>query len=120
MKSTSRLAFAAAVLAVAGDAMMSKAYSGVGCEIRTSRHNEGTRLEAVISATGPVAGSYVLTVSHSGSSTPKLESGDFEITGQGRSEVKKAGIDLPPGESYSASLDVKWPGGSSLCSASGS
>jgi hypothetical protein len=106
-------------IALWGDAMMSKAYSNVSCQIRANRTDAGTRLEAVINASGPVSGTYVFTVK-SGSSVPKSQRGDFEITSTGPSEVRKEWLDLAPGEPYAASLDVKWPGGASSCSASGS
>lgn len=112
-------AFAAVVLALSGDAMMSEAYSNVSCSIRANRNDAGTRLEAVINASGPASGTYVFTVK-SGSSAPKSQRGDFDIKSAGPSQVRKEAINLAPGEPYAASLDVKWPGGASSCSASGS
>ena len=93
----------------------------VGCEIRASRSDAGTRLDAVISATGPVSGRYAFRVEPQSGGEPLIsEEADFTIEAASPSEVKKAGIDLPPGEGYSASLSIEWPNGSSSCSAAAS
>jgi hypothetical protein len=109
----------AVIIALGCDAMMSKAYSNVSCQIRADRNDAGTRLEAVINASGPVSGTYVFTV-RSGSSGPRSQQGNFEIKSAGPTEIRKETIDVAAGEPYAASLDVKWPGGMSSCSASGS
>jgi curli production assembly/transport CsgH protein len=103
-----------------GDALMNRVQAGVGCEIRAHRTDTGSRLEAVISADGPVTGTYRFKVKRSGSASPTIDSGDFEIKNAGSAIVKKSSIDLPAGESFDATLEVDWPNGSSACSASGS
>jgi hypothetical protein len=107
------------VLASTFAAMSNTTYAGVSCDIRAHRSEAGTRLEAVITATGPISGTYVFTVK-SGTSGPKSQRGNFEIKSTGPAEIRKERIELAPGEPYAASLDVKWPGGASSCSASGS
>ena len=93
----------------------------VGCEIRASKSDAGTRLDAVISASGPVSGRYAFRVEPQSGGEPLIsEEADFSIDSPSPSEVKKAGIDLPPGEGYSASLSIEWPNGSSSCSAAAS
>jgi len=99
--------------------MTSQTFASVSCDIRADRNDAGTRLEAVINASGPVAGTYVFTVK-SGSSAPKTQRGEFDIKSAGPSQVKKEAIDLAAGKPYAATLDVKWPGGASSCSAGGS
>jgi hypothetical protein len=105
---------------IVSDAIMSQVTASVGCEIRSNRTGAGSRLDAVISAEGPVAGTYIFTVKRGGENSPTTESGEFSLESTGRSEVKKASIALAAGESYSASLTINWSGGSSSCSASGS
>lgn len=117
MRTTSRALILMMVLW--SDAAMGETHANVSCQIRANRNDAGTRLEAVINASGPVSGTYVFTVK-SGSSAPKSQRGDFDIKSAGPSQVRKEAIDLAPGEPYAASLDVKWPGGASSCSASGS
>jgi len=93
----------------------------VGCEIRTTKNADGTRLDAVISATGAVAGTYAFKVEPRGGGEPLIdERADFEIESDTPSEVKKAGLDLPAGEGYNASLSIEWPNGSSSCGTSAS
>lgn len=93
----------------------------VGCEIRASRSDSGTRLDAVISASGPVQGSYDFRVEPArGGDALISEQSEFVIDGPGSSEVKKAGIDLPAGQGYRASLSIDWPNGTSSCSAAAS
>jgi hypothetical protein len=99
---------------------MNKASAAVACQIQSIGTGEGMRLEAVITAAGPVKGTYSFTLRRSKSAVPEVQSGDFEIASAGQSEVKKASAELAPNESYSASLDVRWPGGASSCSAAGS
>jgi hypothetical protein len=87
----------------------------VGCEIRATHSDAGGKLEAVISANGPVAGTFVFTVrKHGGPVTS--QSGDFKVDGAERAEIKKASVDLEPGAAYDASLEITWPNGSSSCS----
>jgi hypothetical protein len=93
----------------------------VGCEIRASRNDAGTRLDAVISATGAVAGKYSFRVDPRGGGEPLIsETSEFAIDSATPTEVKKAGVDLPAGEGYDASLSIEWPDGMSSCSASAS
>jgi hypothetical protein len=93
----------------------------VGCEIRASKNDAGTRLDAVISATGAIAGTYAFRVEPSSGGAPLIdEEAEFQIDSTTPSEVKKAGVDLPPGQGYSASLSINWPGGMSSCSTSAS
>jgi hypothetical protein len=92
--------------------------SHVSCQIRTTRDGSGGKLDAVILASGPVAGTYTFTVRKRGGNDPISQSGDFKVEGASPSEIKKASIPLVPGEAYDASLQVKWPNGSSSCSSS--
>jgi curli production assembly/transport CsgH protein len=110
----------AAAAMVAGDALINEVHAGVGCEIRAYGTDTGSRLEAVISADGPVTGTYRFTVERSSSASPTVDSGAFEIKKVGPSKIKQSSMDLPAGEAFNASLEVNWPGGSSACSASGS
>ena len=89
----------------------------VGCEIRATRKEAGTRLDALISASGPVSGTYSFSVDRRGGDKVISEAGDFTIESATPSEVKKAGVDLPPGDGYDALLTIEWPNGSSSCSA---
>lgn len=105
------------------DAMpdMLKASVNVGCEIRASRSDSGTRLDAVITASGAVSGNYSFRVEPAAGGAPVIdEQSDFAIDGTGPSEVRKAGVDLPAGEGYRASLSIEWPNGTSSCSAAAS
>jgi hypothetical protein len=113
---------ALAVLAGDGGNMILTANVQVGCEIRAARSDAGTRLDAVISASGgPVVGSYRFRVEPMGGGDPLVaEEADFAIEGTAPSEVKKASIDLPAGQGYQASLSIEWPDGSSSCSAAAS
>jgi hypothetical protein len=113
---------AASVMAatmIGASTMMSKAAGGVGCKIRSQGTGEGSKLEAIISGSGPVKGTYEFTVQRSGKSEPEQDAGEFEIPSAERTEVKKKMITLAAGESYQAQLDIQWPGGASSCSASG-
>ena len=103
---------------VAGDALMSEVQAGVGCEIHAYTTDTGSKLEAVISADGPVTGTYRFTVERSSSASPTVDSGAFEIKTASPSKIKQSSMDLPAGEAFNASLEVNWPGGSSACSAS--
>ena len=100
---------------------MTKISVQVGCEIRATKNAQGTRLDAVISASGAVAGTYAFKVEPSGGGAPLIdEQADFAIDSATASEVKKAGLDLPAGEGYEASLSIEWPNGASSCGASAS
>jgi CsgH protein len=90
----------------------------VSCEIRATRDDRGGKLEAVILATGPVAGTFNFTVRKRGGGDPISQAGDFKVEDSSPAEIKKASIALDPGEAYNASLQVKWPNGSSSCSSS--
>jgi hypothetical protein len=90
----------------------------VGCEIRATRNQDGTRLAAIISASGPVSGTYSFRVDRRGAGAPIAEQGVFEIEEAAPSEVKKVELSLPAGKGYDASLTIQWPNGSSSCSAS--
>jgi hypothetical protein len=90
----------------------------VGCEIRATRSDAGTRLDAIISASGKVSGTYSFRVEPRGSGKPMSEEGRFDIESPTPSEVKKVALDLLPGAGYDASLKIRWPNGSSSCSAS--
>ncbi|MFZ5673688.1 MAG: curli-like amyloid fiber formation chaperone CsgH [Pseudomonadota bacterium] len=90
----------------------------VGCEIRASRNNDAAKLEAIVKASGPVAGSYTLDVRKGSGGAVVSKSGDFKVDSTTPSEVKAVSLDLEPGESYDASLSIKWPNGSSSCSGS--
>jgi hypothetical protein len=89
----------------------------VGCEIRATRDNATTRLDAIISASGAISGTFMFTVKKQGGDEVKSETGEFTTKSSQPSEVKKASITLPKGEGYEASLMVEWPNGSSSCSA---
>ena len=93
--------------------------SRISCEIRATRDDQGGKLDAVILATGPVAGTFTFSVRKGSGAAPVLQSGDFKVEGTSPAEIKKASISLDPGEAYNASLQVKWPNGSSSCSSSG-
>ncbi len=90
----------------------------VSCEIRATRDDHGGKLDAVILASGPVAGTFNFTVHKRGGGDPVSQSGDFKVEDASPAEIKKASIALDPGEAYDASLQVKWPNGSSSCSSS--
>ena len=90
----------------------------VSCEIRATRSDQGGKLDAVIKATGAVAGSYVFDVRKGTEGKVTSQSGEFSIDSTSPSEIKKASLDLEPGEAYDASLEVKWPNGSPSCSSS--
>jgi hypothetical protein len=92
--------------------------AGVKCEIRTVRDDRGGKVEAIIRATGAVAGTYVFDIRKRSSGETTSQSGDFEIDSISPTEIKKASIELEPGQAYDASLKVKWPNGASSCSAS--
>ncbi len=92
--------------------------AGVSCEIRATRDDRGGKLDAVIRATGPVAGTFNFTVRKRSGGDPVSRSGDFKVENASPAEIKKASIALDPGEAYDASLQVKWPNGSSSCSSS--
>jgi hypothetical protein len=105
---------------IIGDALTHFAAAGVGCQIQAHGTDSGSHLEAIISADGPVAGTYKFSVSRSGSTSPTVLSGNFEIKSAGHSDIKREIVELGQGESFSASLEIHWPRGSSACSASGS
>jgi hypothetical protein len=90
----------------------------VSCEIRATRDDRGGKLDAVILATGPVAGTFNFTVRKRGGGDPVSQSGNFKVENASPVEIKRARIALDPGEAYEASLQVKWPNGSSSCSSS--
>jgi hypothetical protein len=92
--------------------------SRVSCEIRATRDGNGGKLDAVILASGPVAGTYTFTVRKRSGNDPVSQSGEFKADGASPAEIKKASVALDPGEAYDASLQVKWPNGSSSCSSS--
>jgi len=97
--------------------MSAKASVQLGCEIRATRNDAGTRLDAVITGSGPVSGTYAFTVRKRAGDEVTSETGNFEIKSSTPSEIKKAGINLEPGDGYEASLMIEWPNGSSSCSA---
>jgi hypothetical protein len=90
----------------------------VSCEIRASRHDGAGKLDAIISAAGPISGTYVFTVRKRTGGEVISQSGDFKAEGSSPTEITKASVDLEPGAGYDASLEVKWPNGSSSCSSS--
>ncbi len=90
----------------------------VSCEIKAMRDDTGARLDAVIRGTGPIAGTFVFTVRKRSGGKVISQSGDFKVENASPAEIKKASIDLEPGQAYDAHLDVKWPNGSSSCSSS--
>ena len=104
---------------ITGQEMFETAWAGVGCEIRASGTKNGKTLEAIISGSGPVVGSYSFRVERSSKSGVTVDSGNFEIQAGPPSEIKSAKIDLSPTETYRATLEVKWANGSSSCSARG-
>ena len=91
------------------------ASSGVSCEIRATRNSTVATLNAIISGSGPVSGTYVFNVSSDSGEAVRSESGKFTITSASPTEVKKASIDLEPDKGYRASLKIEWPNGSSSC-----
>lgn len=98
-----------------------EASAQVGCEVRATRSDSGTRLDAIITATGPVAGRYSFRVEPASGGEPAMaEESEFAIEEAGPFEVKKAGVDLPAGAGYRASLSIEWPNGASSCSAAAS
>ena len=80
--------------------------SRVSCEIRATHDDKGGKLDAVIMATGPVAGTYIFTVRKRSGNAPVSQSGDFKVEGASPAEIKKASIALESGEAYDASLQV--------------
>jgi hypothetical protein len=102
-----------------GEGMLGTAWAQVGCEIRASGNGSGKTLEAIISSSGPVGGTYSFKIERSGQSGVIVESGKFETQSATPSEIRGARIALSPSETYRAELEVKWPNGSSSCSASG-
>src|SRR5215216_514828 len=90
----------------------------VGCEIRATNNPSGTRLDAVISASGAVKGTYSFEVNSRSGQKMTSKTGDFKIESTAPSEIKTAGLDLPPGQGFEASLTIKWQNGTSSCSAS--
>jgi hypothetical protein len=112
------VSLAAVAVCVGTLSMMIYASSAVGCEIRTIRNEMGTSLNAIISGSGPVSGTYVFNVSSDSGEAVKAESGKFTITSASPTEIKKASLDLEPNKGYRASLKIEWPNGSSSCSSS--
>ena len=90
----------------------------VSCEIRAAQNDGGGKLDAVITASGPVSGTFQFTVRKRSGGNVISRSGDFEVASASPTEVKKASVDLDPNEAYDASLEIKWPNGSSSCSSS--
>src|SRR5262245_52870327 len=97
---------------------MIPAAARVSCEIRANHDSSGGKLDAVILATGPIAGTFTFTVRKRGGGDVTSQSGDFKVDDASPAEIKKASIALASGEAYDASLEVKWPNGSSSCSSS--
>jgi hypothetical protein len=97
--------------------MSAKASVQLGCEIRATRNDARTRLDAVITGSGPVSGTYSFKVRKRAGDEVTSETGNFEIKSSTPSEIKKAGIDLEHGDGYEALLTIDWPNGSSSCSA---
>jgi hypothetical protein len=90
--------------------------ANVSCRIQTMISKGTARLDAIVTGAGPVSGTYTFKVNKVAGHTVVSESGPFKIESASPSEIKKASIDLEPGEAYNASLTVTWPNGSSSCS----
>jgi hypothetical protein len=75
----------------------------VSCEIRATRSDTAAKLDGVITASGPVSGTFVFTVRKRAGSEVVSQSGDFNVEDSSPTEVKKASIDLDPNEAYQAS-----------------
>jgi CsgH protein len=90
----------------------------VNCTIKAAHQNGTGKLDAVIMASGPIEGTFIFTVRKSSGGEPVTQSGDFKVDDEKPVEIKKASIDLEPGQAYDASLKVQWPNGSSSCSSS--
>ena len=93
----------------------------VGCEIVVARNTDGTQIDAVISASGAVSGTYNFEIKPAGGGEPLFhEAREFNVASDSPSAITTSRFKLPPGEGFNASLSAKWPNGSSSCSSSGS
>lgn len=93
--------------------------SNASCKIRSSKDNSGVHVDAVITASGPIVGTYTFKVmSSDGSTRHAFKKSDFSVDSQAKSQLFETGVDLPAGSGYQASLEVEWPEGYSSCSSS--
>ena len=93
----------------------------VGCEIVVARNTDGTQIDAVISASGAVSGTYKFDVKPAGGGEPLFEEAkEFNVASDSPSSITTSRFKLPAGKGFNASLSAKWPNGSSSCSSSGS
>jgi hypothetical protein len=90
--------------------------AGMRCEIAVKKRGGGVELAGVVHASAPVQGSYVLTVTKSGSggSSDISQSGDFSA-GPGKPGYLGNVMIGGDGGSYVAKLRVTGDGGSSQC-----
>jgi hypothetical protein len=88
----------------------------VSCEIRATQTEGGGKLDAVIMAAGSVSGTFQFTVRKRSGGDVISRSGDFKVESASPAEINKASVNLDSKEGYDASLEVKWPNGSSSCS----
>lgn len=107
------------VLSAGWTTAMASNSSSANCKIQSSKNSSGVRLDAVITASGPIIGSYTFKVmSSDGSTRHAFKKSDFSVDSQAKSQLFKTGVDLPAGSGYQASLEVEWPEGYSSCSSS--
>jgi len=68
----------------------------VNCEIRATSDDSGGKLDAVILATGPVAGTFTFTVRKRSGSGPTTQSGDFKVEGSSLPRSRRrASLSIP-------------------------
>ncbi len=87
------------------------------CEIRAERQGNSVTLEGLVFAEAPLAGTYRLRVSQGGAagSSQISQGGDFEAA---PGEPESLGtVSLSSSGAYSATLEVRWSGGITGCSA---
>lgn len=93
--------------------------SNASCKIRSSKTGSDVRLDALVTASGPITGTYTFKVmSSDGTTRHAFRKSDFSVDSPAKSQLFKTGVDLPAGPGYQASLEVEWPEGYSSCSTS--
>lgn len=101
--------------------VLAEAAADVECLIRAKPMAGGVGLEGIVASKAALSGTYQFDVRKLGlaGTSNSTQSGDFK-TRSGEVVVGEVGLGLESGDSYSATLVVRWKGGEASCSAAGS
>jgi len=106
-----------ALLALAGSAAFASTAGAVNCEIRATKSEHSLRLEAIVKADGPAAGSYRLVVEkrNDAGTSRNAGSGRFALETGGETVLSTTVVDHEKDGDAVASLSLQWKDGEKSC-----